>query len=142
MHLIEIIPSNRKNKRFMARFKFGDKEKFKANVFTGFCVYLRDLGGYFKEKNIGLFVETDWYLDENQINFLRFLNFIFFVIVAKKKPNYFYNFRNTYYQEKNNCSFDKVFLIAFFNFFIHIHTFSFFSEHFHFENFIVQSFEH
>ena len=28
MQLIEILPSNHKNKRFMARFKFGDQEKF------------------------------------------------------------------------------------------------------------------
>ncbi len=51
-----------------------DKEAIKADLANGFCVFIRseELDESIKIDNpIGLLIETDWYLDENQLNYIK-----------------------------------------------------------------------
>ncbi len=54
-------------------FALLDKEKIKENAITSYCTLLTnenlqsDLSHYF----IGFFIISDWYIDNNQYNFLR-----------------------------------------------------------------------
>jgi hypothetical protein len=51
-----------------------DKDAIKADLANGFCVFIRreELDESIKIDNpIGLLIETDWYLDENQLNYIK-----------------------------------------------------------------------
>ena len=51
-----------------------DKEEIKRAVFNGYCLYINaeSLKNQFRDGNLlGLLITSDFYLDENQLNFLK-----------------------------------------------------------------------
>ena len=54
-----------------------DKEELKAKLLNGYCYFIpnEQIKTYWKDKinnQIGLFMEVDWYLDQNQLFYLDF----------------------------------------------------------------------
>ena len=53
-----------------------NKEDIKSNAFSKYCTFIN--GDYLKDDlkdkfKIGIFIECDWYLNNNQINYLKYL---------------------------------------------------------------------
>jgi hypothetical protein len=65
-----------------------DLEELKSIIFNGFCVLFNkeDHFWYYEDDIfIGLLIVTDWYLDQNQLDYLRCLFFIIFEYLKKYK---------------------------------------------------------
>jgi hypothetical protein len=59
---------------FSSKYYELDREEIKANALNSYCLFINNniLNSEFKSLNpIGLLVCCDWYLDENQLNFIR-----------------------------------------------------------------------
>ena len=65
-----------------AQLKTNDLEELKAIIFNGFCVFYSKEDNYWRIEDdkllLGMLIVTDWYLDQNQLDYLGCLFFIIF----------------------------------------------------------------
>ena len=75
-----------------------NKEDIKSNAFSKYCTFIN--GDYLKDDlkdkfKIGIFIECDWYLNNNQINYLKYL----YIIILLTKLLFLINI--FFYKESN-----------------------------------------